>query len=84
MLALVRGDDRLSEEKPRTVFEASFRAATEDEIRATFGADGGSIGPVNVDVDVIADENARGAVRFLLQTGTGGIFAESRPASTTN
>ena len=59
VLALVRGDDRLSEEKLETVFEASFRPATEDEIRATFGADGGSIGPVNVDVDVIADETLR-------------------------
>jgi prolyl-tRNA synthetase len=59
VLALVRGDDRLSEEKLETVFEASFRPATEDEIRATFGADGGSIGPVNVDVDVIADEMLR-------------------------
>ena len=59
VLALVRGDDRLSEEKLETVFEASFRPATEDEIRATFGAYGGSIGPVNVDVDVIADETLR-------------------------
>ena len=59
VLALVRGDDRLSEEKLETVFEASFRPATEDEIRATFGADGGSIGPVNADVDVIADETLR-------------------------
>ena len=31
----------------------------EDEIRATFGADGGSVGPVNIDVDVIADETLR-------------------------
>jgi prolyl-tRNA synthetase len=59
VLALVRGDDRLSEEKLTTVFEASFRAATEDEIRATFGAGGGSIGPVAVDVEVIADEMLR-------------------------
>jgi prolyl-tRNA synthetase len=59
VLALVRGDDRLSEEKLETVFEASFRPATDDEIRSTFGADGGSIGPVNVDIDVIADETLR-------------------------
>src|ERR687892_540494 len=38
VLALVRGDDRLSEEKLTTVFQASFRPATEDEIREAFGA----------------------------------------------
>jgi prolyl-tRNA synthetase len=59
VLALLRGDDRLSEEKLTTVFEASFRPATEDEIRATFGAGGGSLGPVGVDVEVIADETLR-------------------------
>jgi prolyl-tRNA synthetase len=59
VLALVRGDDRLSEEKLETFFEASFRPATEDEIKATFGAGGGSIGPIGVDVDVIADETLR-------------------------
>jgi prolyl-tRNA synthetase len=59
VLALVRGDDQLSEEKLTTIFEASFRPATEDEIRAAFGAGGGSIGPVGVDVEVIADETLR-------------------------
>ncbi|MFL5918192.1 MAG: proline--tRNA ligase [Gaiellaceae bacterium] len=59
VLALLRGDDRLSEEKLMTVFEASFRPATEEELRATFGAGGGSIGPVGVDVQVIADEALR-------------------------
>jgi prolyl-tRNA synthetase len=59
VLALVRGDDRLSEEKLTTIFEASFRPATEDEIRAAFGAGGGSLGPVGVDVEVIADETLR-------------------------
>jgi prolyl-tRNA synthetase len=59
VLALVRGDDRLSEEKLTTVFEASFRPATEDEIRETFGAGGGSIGPIGASVEVIADESLR-------------------------
>jgi prolyl-tRNA synthetase len=59
VLALVRGDDRLSEEKLTTVFEASFRPATDEEIRFAFGAGGGSVGPVAVDVDVIADETLR-------------------------
>jgi prolyl-tRNA synthetase len=59
VLALVRGDDRLSEEKLMTSFEAAFRPATEDEIRATFGAGGGSLGPIGIDVEVIADETLR-------------------------
>ena len=59
VLALVRGDDRLSEGKLETIFEASFRPATDDEIRSTFGAGGGSIGPVGATVEVIADETLR-------------------------
>ncbi|HEX4323347.1 MAG TPA: proline--tRNA ligase [Gaiellaceae bacterium] len=59
VLALVRGDDRLSPEKLETLFEAAFRPATDDEIRAAFGAGGGSLGPVGVDVEVIADEALR-------------------------
>ena len=59
VLALVRGDDKLSEGKLETFFEAAFRPATDDEIRAAFGAGGGSLGPVGVDVEVIADEALR-------------------------
>jgi prolyl-tRNA synthetase len=59
VLALVRGDDRLSEEKLETMFESAFRPATQDEIRQAFGAGGGSIGPVGVEVDVVADESLR-------------------------
>jgi len=59
VLALVRGDDKLSEGKLETFFEAAFRPATEEEIRAAFGAGGGSLGPVGVDVEVIADEALR-------------------------
>jgi prolyl-tRNA synthetase len=59
VLALVRGDDKLSEGKLETFFEASFRPATDEEIRAAFGAGGGSLGPVGVDVEVIADEALR-------------------------
>jgi prolyl-tRNA synthetase len=59
VLALVRGDDRLSEGKLETFFEAAFRPATAEEIRAAFGAGGGSLGPVGVDVEVIADEALR-------------------------
>ena len=59
VLALVRGDDRLSEPKMLAVFESDYRPATDDEIKAAFGASGGSLGPVRVDVEVIADEALR-------------------------
>ncbi|HEU5405287.1 MAG TPA: proline--tRNA ligase, partial [Gaiellaceae bacterium] len=59
VLALVRGDDRLSPEKLETFFEGAFRPATDEEIRAAFGAGGGSLGPVGVDIQVIADEALR-------------------------
>src|SRR5439155_22695090 len=56
VLALIRGDDRLSEEKLTTTLGLAFRPATEAEIRATFGAGGGSLGPIGVKVEVVADE----------------------------
>jgi prolyl-tRNA synthetase len=59
VLGLVRGDDQLNEEKLTTVLASGFRPATDDEIRATFGAGGGSLGPVGVDVEVVADELLR-------------------------
>jgi prolyl-tRNA synthetase len=59
VLALVRGDDRLSPEKLETIFEGAFRPATDEEIRAAFGAGGGSLGPVGVEMEVIADEALR-------------------------
>jgi prolyl-tRNA synthetase len=59
VLGLVRGDDRLSEPKMVGVLESDYRPATDEEIRATFGAGGGSLGPVDVDVEIIADEALR-------------------------
>jgi prolyl-tRNA synthetase len=59
VLALVRGDDRLSESKLTGVLESDFRPATDEEIRAAFGAGGGSIGPVGAVVEVVADEALR-------------------------
>ena len=59
VLGLVRGDDRLSEAKLVGVLESDYRPATDDEIRAAFGAGGGSLGPVGVDLEVIADEALR-------------------------
>jgi prolyl-tRNA synthetase len=59
VLALVRGDDRLSESKLMSVFSSDFRPAEDEEIRQAFGAGGGSLGPVGVEVEVIADETLR-------------------------
>jgi prolyl-tRNA synthetase len=59
VLALVRGDDRLSEPKLLGVLGSDFRPATDEEIRAAFGAGGGSIGPLGIDVEVVADEALR-------------------------
>jgi prolyl-tRNA synthetase len=55
VLALVRGDDRLSGERMLGVLGTDFRPSTDDEIRSAFGAGGGSIGPVGVSLRVIAD-----------------------------
>jgi prolyl-tRNA synthetase len=59
VLALLRGDDRLEEAKLQSVLGADFRAATDEEIVAGFGADGGSLGPVGFSGPVIADEALR-------------------------
>jgi prolyl-tRNA synthetase len=59
VLGLVRGDDRLSEPKMLGALASDFRPATDEEIRRTFGADGGSLGPVGVSVEIVADEALR-------------------------
>src|ERR671930_275846 len=59
VLGLIRGDDRLSEEKLVTALGEAYRPMTDEEIRAVFGAGGGSLGPVGVTIDVIADEALR-------------------------
>ena len=59
VLALVRGDDRLNEMKLLAVLGENFRPAEPEQVREAFGADGGSIGPVGVSVEVIADESLR-------------------------
>jgi prolyl-tRNA synthetase len=58
VLALVRGDDRLSEEKLGHAVPGA-RAATEEEIRAAFGADPGSLGPIGFAGEIVADEALR-------------------------
>ncbi len=59
VLGLVRGDDRLSEPKMLGALGSDYRPATGEEIRATFGAGGGSLGPVGIEIDVVADEALR-------------------------
>src|SRR4051795_13117498 len=59
VLALVRGDDRLSETKVYDALPGASRPATDDEIRASFGAGGGSLGPVGFDGEIVADEALR-------------------------
>jgi prolyl-tRNA synthetase len=59
VLGLLRGDDRLEEMKMLTALGSDYRPATEDEIRDTFGADPGSLGPIGFDGEVVADEALR-------------------------
>ena len=54
-LALVRGDHRLNEIKLQNTLGSPFRPATEAEIKTAFGAQPGFIGPVGVEMPVIAD-----------------------------
>jgi prolyl-tRNA synthetase len=59
VLALVRGDDRLSATKLYDALPGASRPATDQEIRDAFGAGGGSLGPVGFSGEVIADETLR-------------------------
>jgi prolyl-tRNA synthetase len=59
VLALVRGDDRLEPNKLGAALGSDSRPSTEDEIRAAFGAGGGSLGPIGFDGEIVADEALR-------------------------
>jgi prolyl-tRNA synthetase len=59
VLALVRGDDRLDDAKLAAALKAQVRPAHPEEIRETYGADPGSIGPVGTTLTVVADESLR-------------------------
>jgi prolyl-tRNA synthetase len=59
VLGLVRGDDRLEEAKLAATLASDFRPASEQEIRETFGADPGSLGPVGFAGEIVADEALR-------------------------
>jgi prolyl-tRNA synthetase len=56
VLALVRGDDRIEPAKLDAALGRTARPSTDEEIRAAFGASGGSLGPVGFKGEVIADE----------------------------
>jgi prolyl-tRNA synthetase len=59
VLGLIRGDHRLHELKLARALGSEFRPANPEEVRAVFGADGGSLGPVGVDIEIVADESLR-------------------------
>jgi prolyl-tRNA synthetase len=59
ILALIRGDDRLDEAKLAAALGQLVRPAHPEEVTETFGAGGGSIGPVGSPVRVLADEALR-------------------------
>jgi prolyl-tRNA synthetase len=59
VLALLRGDDRLAESKLLSALASDSRPSTDEEIRAAFGAGGGSLGPAGFAGEVLADETLR-------------------------
>jgi prolyl-tRNA synthetase len=58
VLALVRGDDRLSEEKLGHAVPKA-RLSTDEEIKVAFGAEPGSLGPVGFRGEIVLDEALR-------------------------
>jgi prolyl-tRNA synthetase len=60
VLVLVRGDHRLNEIKLQNALGAAARPAEAGEVRETFGAEPGFIGPVGAPVEVLADEALKG------------------------
>jgi prolyl-tRNA synthetase len=59
VLALIRGDDRIEPAKLDAALGMQSRPATDEEIRAAFGASGGSLGPVGFTGRIVADETLR-------------------------
>jgi prolyl-tRNA synthetase len=60
VLVVIRGDHRLNEIKLQNALGAPFRPADPEDVRSTFGAEPGFIGPGGSPVDVLADEALRG------------------------
>jgi prolyl-tRNA synthetase len=59
VLVLIRGDDRIEPAKLDSGLGLQSRPSTDDEIRAAFGASGGSLGPVGFKGRIVADETLR-------------------------
>jgi len=59
VLGLLRGDDRLEEAKMLSALGSDYRPATDEEILRAFGAEGGSLGPVGFEGEIVADELLR-------------------------
>jgi prolyl-tRNA synthetase len=59
VLALLRGDDQLEVAKLIGTLGENVRPSTVDEIKAAFGADPGSLGPVGFAGEIVADEMLR-------------------------
>src|SRR5215218_9144750 len=68
VLVVLRGDHRLNEIKLQNALGAPARAAQGEEVRETFGAVAGFIGPVGARVEVVADQALRG-LRGLVAGG---------------
>jgi len=68
VLVVLRGDHRLNEIKLQNALGALARAAQGEEVRETFGAVAGFIGPVGARVEVVADQALRG-LRGLVAGG---------------
>jgi prolyl-tRNA synthetase len=60
LLVVIRGDHRLNEIKLQNALRAVFRPAEAEEVRETFGAEPGFIGPVGSPLPVLADQALRG------------------------
>jgi prolyl-tRNA synthetase len=57
VLVLVRGDHTMNDIKVQNTLGSDFRPATEEEITSAFGAEPGFIGPVGVEIEVLADSS---------------------------
>jgi prolyl-tRNA synthetase len=60
LLVVLRGDHRLNEIKLQNALGAEVRVASNEEIPRLFGTVAGFMGPVGIEVDVLADDALRG------------------------
>ena len=84
VLALIRGDDRIEPAKLDAAIGGPSRPSTDDEIRAAFGASGGSLGPVGFKGRIIADLALRHGQYVAARTATAGTCAESKQDATSS